>query len=145
MHIRQARPGTDIILKIERCTNILIKNNKYLNMIYTYMMRTHSQELTTTGRIGLGWVDVFKKVYQHFFLFSQCIFTLVCRRKYQWKEERKKVKDTQHYQPVLQPTSNHYNCITQEHIYPWLTHISFHCKFLKCVCVSMSVFDNVIL
>ena len=71
-----ARPGTDIILKIERCTNILIKNNKYLNMIYTYMMRTHSQELTTTGRIGLGWVDVFKKVYQHFFCLANAYLLL---------------------------------------------------------------------
>ena len=86
-----------------------------------------------------------KSISAFFFCLANAYLLLFAEEKYQWKEERKKKLDTQHYQPVLQPTSNHYNCITQEHIYPWLTHISFHCQFLKSVCVSMSVFDNVIL
>ena len=86
-----------------------------------------------------------KKYISIFFCLANAYLLLFAEENISGRRREKKVKDTQHYQPVLQPTSNHYNCITQEHIYPWLTHISFHCKFLKCVCVSMIVFYNVIL
>ena len=60
-------------------------------MIYTYMMRTHSQELTTTGRIGLGWVDVFKKVYQHFFsVYTMHIYSFFQNKNFSGRRREKK-------------------------------------------------------